>query len=519
MSSNVRVRVDRREPAQSGTILPRLSNVEIDLAALRDTLDARDRPPHSDLDVSTATCYVYKSGATYANAQRYNEFTLFAPVSNSTRDYFAALFSNSSARSSAVLSLFAMFLARPGLSVPHGSCTRVGSWTNDVSTSSDSGGYRYSTTAGDTISASVTGSTVGAFVFCATNGGYAVVSIDGSYTAANLLPEFAATDYANGLCRAEDVGRRYVQCYAASGRTDGFAFADNLSTGTHTVTIEVCGTKRAAASAARVYVESIIGCASGDTIGTTNVKMLPVLEINNQASSWSAHEWVVEWAPAGSSDYQFIGDTHADGTLSKEVTTSWALYCDATDQTAMSAGTYQSASRITIRHVSTVAHKADLNTAVLTKNRTYTIASNRDLPLMVQCAVTWSATGNARTEYPVMLPVGSTVNQLRTMSLPFTTVEIGGIVETLPKAFNNSAYKKRYGRDIVFASPQMEVFARLVSRWPDVGQLFGDFTARHQDRTSLDAKGYVQTIAGAGPAYASGDVVMWTYGFGALRVF
>ena len=465
---------------------------------------------------SASTCYVHKSGATYSNAQRYNEHTVFVPV-QAGPVYFSALFSNVGCRTTGVLSIAALFLARPGLSVPHGSATRVGTWTNDTSTSAESGGYRYSTTAGDTISATVTGDVVGAFIFCATNGGYAVVAIDGDYTSATRLPAFTQSDYVAGICRLEDVGRRYIQCYWTSARTDGFVFADDLADTTHTVTIQVTGTKRSAASSTRVYVESIIGCRSTDTIGTANVKMLPIREINNQCEAWSAHDWVIEWAPAGSSDYQFLGNTHADGVASKEVESSWSIHCDATDQTAISAGAYQSGTRITIQQVSTIAHKADLNTAVATKSRIYTAMANRDLPLMVQTKVTWSATGMARTEYPCMLPIGTKLNQQRTMSRgDFDTITVEGTDYDLPTLYNDTAYKLRTGHRLVFSGGDLSCFCELVGRTPKVDQLLGDYESRYQDRATLDIKGYTQTIATAGPAYASGEVVTWTIGFGAL---
>lgn len=493
---------------------------------VRETAHQADHDAHSfqtDLrlprgSVAQTTCYVYRSGATNSGARRYNEIIVFVPVCSGPT-YFGTIFGKPGVGANGVRSVQAFVLSRPGLSIPHSAAgaVKVGTWTNDTSTNSESGGYRYSTTAGDTITATVTGDVVGAFLFSASNGGYAVVAIDGDYTAANMLPQFTQQDYVDGLCRQADVGRRYVQCYASSSRTDGFCFARGLSETTHAVKIEVCGTKRAASSSTRVYVESLVGCASTDTIGTSNVQMLPVQQINNQDGSWSAQGWVCRWAPAGSSDLQYLGDTHADGTGSKEVESSWALYCDLTDQTAIAQGTYLYATKVHISHVTTVAHKADLNTTVATKARTYTFLAGRQFPVMCHQKITWAAAGVMDVEFPVALTIGTTINPNRTMANPATQLTLNSAHITLSAANDNvTHWQTGNGSSIVFQTPNYAAFASLVGQSPRAIALLTDGGNAYVERSTLDVKAYIASSHNSGPGYASGEIVEFTVGWGAI---
>ena len=67
--------------------------------------------------------------------------------------------------------------------------------------------------------------------FNTTNGGFGIVSIDGDFTRATRLPAFTDADYAGGLCRSTDVGKRYICGYSAAPQSECVTIADDLTAG------------------------------------------------------------------------------------------------------------------------------------------------------------------------------------------------------------------------------------------------------------------------------------------------
>jgi len=464
----------------------------------------------------SSTCYLFVWPSS-AGGARLGERQIFVP----TKDfgwYFGVFFSSRS-KANRVENITDTCLAKAALHTAHTACTKVGTWTTTSNSGTFKGDYGWSVTAGSTLSASITGGIVGVLTTMTTNGGYGIVSIDGDYTRATRLPLFSAADYAAGRCRQSDVGKRYFSCYASALYDEHVIFADDLAASAHAVTIEATGTKAAASSDARCYIQHLLSC-NGETVGASNIYAIPVHYISHNRTDWSAHSPVVKWAPSGSSDYQFLGENHADGTQSKELTTALSVFVDVTDQTALAAGSYASGTIITINHTNTVAHKANLSTVVATKVRKFTAVANRRLPIMCDSKWTWSASGTAEVEYPVMLRLGEERNaDLAMENLKLRSANIGGVALTLPSNFDNAiSYIPTPGRAMIAHGSAIQAFAEVVSETPDRAQMFTGYGAAHQDRTTFDSKMYIVSSTGPHALYASGDVQRWVAGWGASLV-
>ena len=461
----------------------------------------------------SSTCYLF-AWPSSAGGARLGERQIFVPTKD--QDWFFGVFYSSRSKANRVDNITDTCLAKAALHTAHTACTKVGTWTTTSNSGTFKGDYGWSATAGSTIAATLTGGVIGVLTTMTTNGGYAVVSIDGDYTRATRLPLFTSSDYSAGRCRSSDVGKRYFSSYAAALYDEHVIFADDLSSGAHSVIIEATGTKPAASSDLRVYVQHLLSC-NGETVGASNVYAIPVVYISHDRSNWSAHSLVISWAPSGSSDYQFLGENHADGIASKELTTALSVFVDATDQTSLSPGSYASGTIITINHTSTVAHKNNLATVVATKVRKFTFAANRQLPAMCDQKWTWSADGTANIEYPVMLRLGAENNAtLLSENQEFTQASLGGVDITLTHNYDNAiSYAATTRRDISAQGSSIKAFASVVSEIPDRGQMFTGNGASSQDRTSYDNKLYVISATGPLPLYASGDVQRSIIGWGA----
>ncbi len=173
------------------------------------------RPLVPLIETARDTCYFWTWPASNATA-RYGEHHIYVPIGSGT-DYYGVILGVRAKSAYSVPFDCVHGIFRPGLHTRASACTRVGSWSSNSNVGALWGDYYYSVAAGATISASVTGSVVAVQHYLASNGGYAVVSVDGSYTFNSPLPVFSSQDYANGLCRAADVGRHYLSCYAAAG--------------------------------------------------------------------------------------------------------------------------------------------------------------------------------------------------------------------------------------------------------------------------------------------------------------
>ena len=469
---------------------------------------------------ATATCYLFAHPTTYASQHLTGQREAYVPI-GSNGYYFGAYFSSRS-KAHAVVSLTDMGVFKPGLFTWHGSLTKVGSWvnspTNPTTGSFNSTGALYSLTAGDTISGSVTGTVAAIRVYMTSNGGNGIVAIDGDYTRATRLPEFTAADYGANRCRESDVGKRYISSFNLASWNDCICIADDLSTGSHTITVEVTGKYPSGSSAARVMIEGFAGC-NGQTLGSANVYAVPVYWVYHDDGDWSAFCYTPQWSPSGSTDYQFMGEIHGDNVQSKEVTTSLAVYVGVTDQTALAAGTWATGTTITIDHVSTLAHKVNTATPIATKTRKYTMTSGRKHPLMCHCSTVYSAAGVINIEYPIMLPVGEYENSVNGMKQPHFTSYFIGHVETPILDLNDNTvyYKATDVQRIIATGAEVEAWAEIVAHGSDTKRVYGGYGGLYQDRSTLGDKAYLIGATGPQP-YSATEVREFTLGWGARPV-
>jgi len=475
---------------------------------------AQDVTPET---AASATCYLFAHPTTYAGQYLTGQREAYVPI-GSSGFYFGAYFSSRS-KTYGVVSLTDMGVFKAGLFTWHGSLTKVGSWTNSPANpaagSFNSTGGLYSLTAGDTISGSVTGTVAAIRVYQTSNGGNGIVAIDGDYTRATRLPVFTDADYAANRCRESDVGKRYISGFNLASWNDCICIADDLTAGAHTITVEVTGKKPEASSAARVTIEGFAGC-NGQTLGSANVYAVPVYWIYHDDGDWSAFCYTPQWAPSGSTDYQFMGEIHSDNTQSKELTTSLAVYVGVTDQTALAAGTWASGTTITIDHVTTLAHKANTATVIATKTRKYTLTAGRKHPLMCSCKTVYSAAGVINIEYPIMLPLGEYENATNGMKQPhFHTLQIGHVETPILGLNDNTVYYKATDvKRIIATGKKLKAYAEVVDVGADTQQIYAGYGGSYQDRSTLDDKAYIIGATGPQP-YSATEVRQFTLGWGA----
>lgn len=464
------------------------------------------------------TVWLYAWKGSNPAAVQYGERQVFVPISDAGY-YFGAFFGDKLLANS-VVSLTDTCIARLGTSTKNTGLSYSSGWTASTNAAAFDTDYSYANTAGKTASLSVTGTAAAVRFFLAINGGYAVVGIDGDYTRANHLPSFTPDHYAAGLCRQTDVGKRFFSCYATSSYSECQCLADDLAPGAHLITVETTGTKPAASSDARVYIEAMLGC-NGETAGSSNVHFVPIWWINHNVFDWSAQNYVIRWAPSGSTDYQFLGENHADNTNSREVTTSLSVYLDTTDQTALAAGSYASGSLLRMSHVSTLRHKADLATAVATKTRVYTAAPHRKLPLMCETKISWTAAGGVTAvEYPVMLMCSErNPGSIAQRNVNFTAAILGGNPCDLKTHFDDIIYYKPTSqRKLIAQGNKIKAFAEVVSAAPDHSDLNASYGAAYQNRSYFDDKLYVISADGPSLLYGNGDVQSFVVGWGGALV-
>lgn len=473
--------------------------------------------PLPDLSgVASETCYLHIHPCTSTAAARYNERGVYVPI-DSTGNFYGMLWGVKGRSANTAASITATGLFAPALVTWHtdSAVVKSGGWTNTTNTSTFSGAYRYATAAGSSMELTVVGRQVSIATYLSTNGGCAVVSIDGDYTSANRLPLFTAADFGAGKCRAEDVGRRYVQCYASGTVVDFIPLASGLIDGPHTVRLEVTGTKAfSGASDVRVYVEGFAGVSAGLAPGAANVHFVPQRYIS-AVETWSEHVYVPYWAPAGSTDYQFLGGIHGDGVMSKEDDVSVAVYVDGVDTTAASIGSLTSGRLIYIDHNTTRSHKSALSTPVLALRRRYSAASKRPHPVMCAVDVTWSVAGTLREEYPVMMPLDryNPITRVTTQTLD-DSVSMGEWSVPIGAHNNAEIYLPGRANSMVANGYGITAWASLERAEPELSAFFGQYRFRFRDINDGSAKCYLLSASQAHPV-SVGDKSHFVVGWGA----
>lgn len=490
--------------------------------------DVSGVPKSPDTSTFRTSCYSFDWPGSNSTA-RYLERHFYVPVGSGT-DYFGVVVGDRKITTGAQ-NITDMLLARPGIEYKSSGCNRIGSWTQVTGIAGSFWGeYYWSTTPGDTISKVVTGSAVHARLYHTSNGGYGIVSIDGSYDLPNRLPRFTAPDLAAGRCRAQDVGRPYVQCKGTQW-SDAYPLADNLTDTAHTVKIEAVGLDSAGATGARLTVESIAGCSAADIApnAATNTHMMPICYISHLSGSWAAFAWVASYSPTLAGEYKFIGDTHADGTDGKEIVVAPpVITVDGTDRSAFRTDlSYVSGTMITWSQSSNVYHKADMENPALAKKRMFTFMANRPLPMMAEVSGTWSIAGYLAYSYPTMLHIGCQDNMFG------GAMQMHGLkalylgksrLSDFSKTDNSLDYVGE--GDSAAGVPRLVAVADKFVAWAD---LVSDYPARsrmysakgrlvRQSRNSADQKCYIADVSGSRQPVSAGETFRYVMGWGAIPI-
>lgn len=493
---------------------------------LSEELNALVYPPL--YDPASTTCYLFRHPATLATHRYINQLECYIPLETIQGDnttWYYGTFFGTRASSTMVKSISDLCLAKIALCVPHTSLSKSGTWVTSpgsIATGAyTTAGAAYSSTAGDTISGSVTGSIIGLQTYMTTVNGYGIVSIDGDYTRATRLPLFTAADEAAGRCRASDVGKRYFCSYATTQVNEWICLADDLTYGSHTIVVEVTGTKPAAASSTRCYIERFYGVTTGQTPGSAEVYFVPVYWIKH-LTNISAQCYVPQWAPSGSSNYQFLGENHSDNsTQSLETEVSWEIRVNGVDQTAIATGAFVSGSAIVIKHSTTLAHADSLVTPVMTKDRIYSMMAGRQHPLMVDISITYNAAGTMQIEYPGMLTIGDYTcrDVIMVKQEEFTTFDIVGNEVPVPTGNTGTVTTyKGINKTLRAFGPRLEGWVQLIESSPNY-ELYTSSNGSLQDSTTLN-QDKVYLITDNKTTYInSGTVRRFVLGYGARKIY
>lgn len=487
-------------------------------------------PPIPVVTSDRTTCFFWAWPGSSSTA-RSGEHHLYVPVGSN--GYYYGMVIGIRAKSTYSVPFPVQYaLYKPGKHTKAASCTRVGSWTYiSGATGALHGEYYHAVGDGATISYACVGSIAAAHLYPSSAGGYGVVSIDGSYAFASPLPTFTAGDYAAGLCRSQDVGRYYVNCYNPSQWSITEVLATGLTDAAHTVQIEVCGTKPVASSDYRVIVEALVGCSASDTVANASTHMVPVFILHEVASpNGSAYGPVQDWAPVGSTAYQWIGTTHADNVTTKEVSIFGpTIEVDGTDRSSPTLGTYYSGTSVSWYQESAASHQSDLNTNVLNRKRRITAQAKRQHPLMMDITHEWLVAGGMSKSYPLNFPVNRYDYMRRGMhpTIP-DAMWLGAarLVASQYSANNNNLIllgegqpETRHTNHVLAGQWLGQCFGwcSLVSASPRLGQaLAGNGLYLLVDRSDGVEKAYSSDVYETRVPVAVGDKFRYVSGWGAL---
>jgi len=531
--------------AVAGTVEKRISTLQADVVSAQTTANnalpntmtsawgtrsnpITNKPLIPPGDAARSNCYFWAWPASNATT-RYGEHHIYAPVGTSNY-YYGVILGVRGKASYAVPFDCVHGLFKPGLYTLAASCSRAGSWSSNTNAGAMLVTYYYSVAAGATISASLSGTILAAHIYMYTNGGYAIVSVDGSYTFTSPLPIFTSQDFSDGLCRASDVGKHYISSYFSTSWCQAVVVAEGLSDSSHTLTLEITGTKPIAASDCRVYVEALIGCSATDSCSNANTYMVPVRRFCEMATAnGSAYYTVVSFAPSASSDYQFLTSVHADNTNCKEVSVSGpTVLVDGTDRSAPTLGTYYYGSLITWYQESTASHKANLATQVLNRKRRFSAMANRQCPIMVELTLQWLVDGTINKSYPLMLPLNAYNFMTRTTPVEAPSkISLGNTSLTASGFSADDDSLVLYGTQdfIVESAPSVltgqysdcMTWGVLYYESPSLGQAYsakGRYVL--QDRADKLDKLYVSDVYNSPIAVLTNEIHRYVVGYGGL---
>jgi hypothetical protein len=238
-----------------------------------------------------------------------------------------------------------------------------------------------------------------------------------------------------------------------------------LNDAAHIVQLVVTGTKRAAASAARVYVSAFAGASAGVKVTDANASMGYVRDISNirSGNTFSKMSIVPEYSPAGFTNYQFMGGNHGNETL-----VSQQFLVDGTVQTP-AAGAYVAGSVIKSELVSSLTHPDTGATVVATKRSNYVARADRPAQLSCRYQIQYKNAGTNRGAYFGMMHLGTRQYAASvTENITFNRIVLGDQVLTSFSANNDSvpatvktdygaAYSTAHDTVAVVAAPRLDL--------------------------------------------------------------
>ena len=298
-------------------------------------------------------------------------------------------------------------IARMSQYVAHDAATKVGSWASTVPNYVHQSKLASTSTAGDTIT--WTGIVGSSFVLRCTFQaacGYAVVSIDGSYTTANRLPTFTAADLTASKCRAQDVGRAYINFTASTTVADVHVqIADGLADSAHTVVVECTGTKQPSAGGVQIRLAgmcAVSAAVAGDSPGATRAfAHVEDIYTSDLSGEQMLPVFAIETLTTGT--YQFVGGVHSGGSDGIETLVSWSLKSASADLSALAAGTYQSAQALILDVQSTLATSDASVVAVASKDMRVVFSTRARAPVTASTRYGFQVERRILGAYPGML--------------------------------------------------------------------------------------------------------------------
>ena len=120
-------------------------------------------------------------------------------------------------------------------------------------------------------------------------------------------------DYVAGRCRQATSETGYFSSYATAAINEFICLADDLPAGNHTIPDQATGLKPSASSAARCYVERIYGFSTGYAVGDSGFTLSRCYG-SIICRRYRRFCYVPQWAPVGSTNYQFMGANHSDNS-------------------------------------------------------------------------------------------------------------------------------------------------------------------------------------------------------------
>lgn len=274
------------------------------------------------------------------------------------------------------------------------------------------GSYKFSTTAGDTITwvSPASATSLGVRVPTSTNGGLLKVSIDGDATLANWCPTAQqlvdAGTYPNTILVAFggtlNPTDRVLDCYGGSTNLDTLlAIASGLAAAAHTVVLTVTGYKQAVSTAARGYISGFAYGTGAETPVTAGAEIFATYP---WLSAFSAFVPVVRFTPnGGTTTTDYFSQVHG---YEEQLTLAFA---DDTGPVVLVDGqVYAPTGMLVITQTSRCYHVDTPATVQALISTTLRLA---DEYLEAERPWTWQNPGTVYGSYVGMLPVQGTLNR------------------------------------------------------------------------------------------------------------